>query len=43
MSTGNSKREIKHFRFGRQSPDPVLHTETPDGHFDIVLNMCVRR
>lgn len=44
MSTGNSKKKIKHFRPGNQSPDPVLHTETPEGHFEmsVVHDMFAR-
>jgi len=43
MTTGNSKRKIKHFRLGNQFPDPVLNTD-PEGHFEmsVVLNMRAR-
>jgi len=44
MSTGNWKRKTKEFRLGNRYPDPVLHTETHEGYFEmsVVLNMCAR-
>jgi hypothetical protein len=42
--TGNWERKFKYFRLGNQSPDPVLRTETPEGHFEmsVVLNVGSR-
>jgi len=45
MFSGNSTRKFKYFRLGNQSPDPVLHTATPEKHFEmsVVLNVCAKR